>query len=161
MSTVAESFIKQRAQILAMVQFTSRSDLQAVNFPEGGQLDLLVRILSDRKGYHEYLGVILKGTTQLLSNEEEAARYLRPIVRRKPGKPVSKHGFPVIILVFSMPNDHGFYSWQIEPILDEKGPQLKFHEDLECSVFDRAALGRIVQRVSEWHDRLFALLGVA
>jgi hypothetical protein len=41
---------EKRAKILAMVQFTSRSDLLVSDFPEDGGLDLLARIVSDGPG---------------------------------------------------------------------------------------------------------------
>jgi len=134
-----------------MVQFTSRSDLQVIDFPEDSELNLLVRVLSGNKGDQKFFGVRLKGTRQLLSSPDEAARHLRPLYRKKANQPLPKYGFPVVVLLFSMQNDRGFYSWQIEPIIDQtKEPRLKVHDTFSCSVFDRASLDSIVKKVNDF-----------
>ena len=160
MSAPADSFIKQRARILALVEFTSRSDLQVIgDFQAYGEFDLVVNVLSGTKVSQKYFGVKLEGTTQLLSNPDEATLCLRSIYKEEAKEPLRKSGFPVITLLFSMRNDRGFYSWQIEPIIDGTNqPRLKPHVKIFCSPFDRSALGEIVERVNEWYDKLFALL---
>jgi hypothetical protein len=70
------------------------------------------------------------------------------------------YSFPVIVVLFSMPNDKGFYSWQIEPVFHRTTePRLKVHDHASCLSFDRKALDVIVKKVNAWHDKLFALLG--
>ena len=145
-----------------MVQFTTRPDLHVSSLEEDGGLDLLVRITSGGNGFQEFFGVALRGTTQRLSNEDEASRYLKPLFRKKANRPLPHYTFPVIILLFSMPNDHGYYAWQVEPIVkDTSRPRLRLCDSPSCSLFNRAALDKIVERVAGWHERLFALLAEA
>src|SRR5258708_33293463 len=92
--------VMQRAKILAMVQFTSRPDLQVSDFPEDGGLDLLVRIVPDGPGYQKFFGVQLKGTNAPLPNAERATQSLgKPKFQ---GELPSKYSSPVIVLVFTM-----------------------------------------------------------
>jgi hypothetical protein len=155
------SLIEHRAKILAMVQFTSRSDLQASDFPEDGGLDLLVRIVPDGPGYQKFFGVQLRGTKIPLPSSERATRYLgnTNFARKSEGKLSLKYSFPVIVLVFSMEDDKGYFAWSIEPFVNRSGrPKLKLLEEPSCAPFDRSALATIVNRVNDWHDSLVALL---
>ncbi|MFI5459600.1 MAG: hypothetical protein ACHRXM_29600 [Isosphaerales bacterium] len=165
MSIAAESFIEQRARILAMVQLTSRddlrvSDLQVIgDFPGHEEFDLIVRLLSGTERGQKYFGVKLKGTNEVLSSAQDATRYLSSIDDEDAKLPPSKSGFPLILVVFSMQNDKGFYCWRIEPVIDkEHQPRLKMHNDFVCRPFGRAALGQIVETVNHWYDEFFAML---
>ncbi len=160
MSKVDVQFIEQRAFVLAMVQFTSRSDLSVVETPRVIGFDMLVRIATEKDEDQVLFGVKLLGTNQTLSGPEEAAKHLmrRPI--GKHGKPLPRYTFPVIVLLFSMRDDRGYFAWRLEPGFDERdGPKLKSRDEMVCSVFDRASLGEIVDKVSGWHERLFVMLG--
>ena len=155
-----QSLIEHRARILAMVQFTSRFDLQVNDFPEESGLDLLVRIVSDGPGYQKFFGVQLKSTNTPLPDAERATGYLGKT--KLVGKQSPKYSFPVIVLLFSMADDKGYFAWTIEPLLNRSGePKLKVHEHLSFAPFNRSSLETIVNRVNEWHDRLVALLGTA
>jgi hypothetical protein len=159
MSSPEAIFIEQRAQILAMVQFTSRSDLQVTSLDEHSGLDLLVRITSANEGHQDLFGVILKGTTDLLSDRDAATRHLESLSRKRADWTAPTYSFPVVVLLFSMPNDKGFYAWRIEPTLKGmREPRLKVHDGLSCDNFDRKSLDKIVKKVAEWHERLFTLL---
>ncbi len=159
MSSPEVSFLEQRARILAMVQFTSRSDLQVSSLDEDSGLDLLVRIASDREGHQDLFGVILEGTTEVLANRDAATRHLETLFRKRDDKTAPTYSFPVVVLLFSMPNDKGFYAWRIEPTLKGmREPRLKVHGRLSCDTFDRKSLDKIVKKVAEWHERLFTLL---
>ena len=147
-----------------MVQFTSRSDLQVSDFPEDAGLDLLVRIVSDGPGYQKFFGVKLRSTTAPLPSADRATRYLDSTVfsRKHEGKHLPKYSFPVIILLFSMQDDKGYFVWSIEPLVTESGePRLRMNGDMSCATFNRSTLGTIVDRVNVWHDSLAALLETA
>ncbi len=160
MSKVAASFIEQRTQVLAMVQFTSRHDLQVSDFQaDDGSLDLLVRVISDHQGDQKFFGVGLKGTNQSLPSAEEATHHLRTRLRKKSRAIYPKYSFPTIIILFSMQEDRGYFAWQAEPIIDRSTePRLKVCETPECAAFDRSSLEMIIHRVNEWYDRLFVML---
>ena len=156
--------IAQRAKILAMVQFTSRPDLQVSDFPEGSGLDLLVRIVSPAPGYQKLLGVKLKGTNVALPGADRATRYLGTTnwYWKSEGKLMPKYSFPVIVLLFSMEDDKGYFAWSIEPLVNRSGePKLKLNDAPTCTPFDRTSLGSIVDRVNQWYDSLVALLETA
>ncbi|HKI21065.1 MAG TPA: hypothetical protein VKA15_24445 [Isosphaeraceae bacterium] len=160
MSIATNSFIEERARILAMVQLSSRRDLQVIGgFPGHEEFDLMVRLLSGAERGQRYFGVKLKGTTEVLSSAKDATRYLNSIDDKDTKLPPSKSGFPLILAVFSMQNDRGFYSWRIEPVIDEEHlPRVKIHNDFVCRPFGRAALGQIVETVNHWYDKFFAML---
>jgi hypothetical protein len=160
----AGSLIEQRARVLAMVQFTSRRDLQVSDLPIEGGLDLLVRIISEGPGYQKFFGVELKGTNRPIPDAVRATKYLRnsKLVKKFEGNLTPKYSFPVIVLLFSMQDDRGYFAWSIEPHVNRAGePKLRLHQSPTCDVFDRAALGNIVERVNEWYDSLVALLEMA
>jgi hypothetical protein len=159
MDKTGNAFIENRTLALASVYLTRRDDLELVSFHSGG-LDLMVRIISGSPGYEQYFGVILHGTTDPLASNEDADRYLTHRARnRKNRTAVPIVSFPVISIVFSMPNDEGYYGWSAEPIVDEEGgPTLKSNPKPACSRLDRKALDQIVAKVEAWYDRLFATL---
>jgi len=150
---------ENRARILAMVQFTSREDLLVTELRHDYGLDLLVQLGSDRNTRRQHFGVILKATTELLEDEPQAAAALRSLLRGEGNQPSPSYAFPIIVTLFSMPNDRGYYAWLAEPVIaGDNAPHLKHQDTVQCSPFDRHGLAEIVRRVNEWYDSLFARL---
>ncbi|WP_435009974.1 hypothetical protein P12x_001193 [Tundrisphaera lichenicola] len=161
MSKVANTFVEQRARVLAMVQFTTRADLQVDAISEDSGFDLLVRITSEGKVRQSVkaFGVVLKGTNRPLRGAEDADRLLQSGSSKKSDVVLTSYSFPVLMLLFSMQNDNGYFAWRAEPIVTpSREPRLQVHESYSFSTFDRAALGIIVDQVDEWYKTLFTLL---
>src|SRR4051794_6082404 len=101
MSKVTNALIGHRVRALATVFLTNRNNLYSCDIDEFGDIDLLARVVSERRtSAHENLfGVILKGTAQPLPTEGDAAAYLNNGARQK--KLALAYPFPVLVLLFS------------------------------------------------------------
>jgi hypothetical protein len=106
----------------------------------------------------------VRGTITSLPNVDQATSYLGTTnwYRKSQGELSPRYSFPVIVLLFSMNDDKGYFAWSIEPFVDRTGkPKLKLNDEPFCTPFDRSSLATIVDRVNEWHDSLVALLETA
>lgn len=155
MSKVADSFIEQRSKILAMVQFTSRPDLHVSDSPEDSGLDLLVQTVF-ALDYLGLFGVALKGTIQSIRDAKEATQILGTMYREKSSDPSLRYPFPVVVLLFSMQDDSGYYAWLVEPVGVREGePKLKLHGSPNCEPFNRTSLTYLIARVNDWYLKYF------
>lgn len=152
-------FIDHRVNALAYVALTRREDLAVTDIPEQGELDLLVRVIPQRDTQARYFGVILKGTSRPLT-DEDASKYLNSFFKTKDKTRRSiAYPFPVIALIFSMQSDEGFFDWRCQPhVVGHDGPRIELKSTFECKRFTKNVLGGIVQDTNEWYDALFVLL---
>jgi hypothetical protein len=152
-------FIDHRVSALAYVALTRRDDIAVLDIPEQGELDRLARVIHQRDGEARYFGVIVKGTSRSLT-DEDASKELNAFFRKYDKTRGSiTYPFPVIALVFSMQDDEGFFDWRCQPRVTGQGsPRMELKSTLECRRFSRNALDRIVRDINEWYDSLFSLL---
>jgi hypothetical protein len=152
-------FIDHRVNALAYVALTRRDDIAVMNIPEQSDLDLLACLISHRSREARYFGVIVRGTTSLLA-DEDASKELNGYFRKKDKARESfTYPFPVIALIFSRQGDEGFFDWRCQPhVVSQDGPRIELKSTLECKRFTKNALDGIVQDTNEWYDALFVLL---
>src|SRR4051794_38667092 len=108
--------IEHRARALSTVYLTGRSNIQVFSlgdFGELGDLDQLGMVLSESTTMEMLFGVVLKATADPLPDEQRASRYVAKwnhARKMTPGYP-----FPVVLLLFSMHEDNGYFCWLVEP----------------------------------------------
>ena len=159
-------FTWHRTEALARVFLTRRADVEVAPFGSGIEsgIDLYVRIIPSKEGDPGGLfgfGVQLRGTGISLPDEAAANRYGRHL---RPGKihgrerEFQQYYFPVLVLLFTMDEDRGYYAWVTEPILaaDECKPHLRRATKLEFSRIQRDTIDDIVERVRGWYKELAA-----
>lgn len=150
MSTAAKNFlIEHRVKALANVFLMGRNSIATYTIPDFGDVDLLARYLPEGEEQEKLFAVILKGTSSPLPSEQEAAAFLNHWARTK--KHVQYFPFPVLILVFSMANDEGYYAWQFEPVVRLGDPLLKLHRSFEAHKATKKGLDTINKQIDDWY----------
>jgi hypothetical protein len=140
--------IEHRTQALATVFLTGRNNVEVIPLQDLGDLSMICRILTDEDDSDMIFGVIHGGTSEPLS-ERSAERYLNSRFRAL--KAVKQYPFPVLILLFSMQSDDGFFCWRMEPDVSEGFPVLIRNDRMTCEKANRTSLDSIVERVRAWY----------
>src|SRR3954447_15062665 len=155
MPTTTEAFITKRANMLANVFLTRKPTIQ-VNRLDVGHVQLLVTDLQDETKSVRSFGVILWGTGKKLANEEDATKYANSHWR---GETDAAHNLPrffmpILVLVFSVEEDLGYYAWAWEPSLDSPSHSITLGkpESLTCTKIHSHSLDKILSKVGAWHD---------
>jgi hypothetical protein len=148
--TKEQSFmIEHRTRALATVFLTGRNNVEVIRLPDLGELGMLCRVVSDGEQYEMPFGVIQKATSEPLASERLAEMHLNSRFRAL--KAVKKYPFPVLIVLFSMQSDDGYYSWRMEPEISEGAPVLILNERFTCEKATRTGLDSVVERVRSWY----------
>ena len=145
-------FVPERTRTLALVALTRREDLDVNNGSELDHLDLLVDLTKKKKLSHKRFGVVLHGNMERTSLRD-ANIDLQPTLRSflKQRLP----SFPVCLFYFTMRDNQAYYTWILEPLLQETGePRLRKREVADCKMLDHDSLDAIVTQVSKWYDAL-------
>ena len=61
---------------------------------------------------------------------------------------------PTCAFVLNVRDNHAFYAWMAEPLIEEKGAKLRFPHVGDFHDLDRTAVNSIVDRVKAWYDVL-------
>jgi hypothetical protein len=146
--------IDKRARAMAMVRLTRRRDLDVRDEPAYDGLDMFVSILSKDKGRRCRFGVVLRGRLEEVS-DKQANTVLGPTTRSL--LRIEPVPFPVVLFLFTMHGDQGWYTWVAEPVVSpDEGPGLRRLGHPSCRPLDDEALDEIVARVVRWYDAMEA-----
>lgn len=155
-ATVSD-FVDHRVHTLASVVLTRRREVTVTPI-DVGPLDLLVQIsrLQTVKGEEVDslfpFFCILKGTEQELPNSQQAKRYLKTLWNKTTGKKSARYSLPVLVLLFSMVDDQGYFAWHSYPKLKMESPEIDYPELFDCESINRHTTDAIIQSVIEWYD---------
>jgi hypothetical protein len=114
---------------------------------------MLCRIVSDDDSRQILFGVILRATSDPLANERAAEMHINS--RFRVPKSAVRYPFPVLVLLFSMQSDNGYYAWRMEPDLSQAAPILFLNERLACEKTSRAGLDSLVEKVRSWYEAYY------
>lgn len=161
------AFIAHRTEALATVYLTRRQDVTVTPF-QRGHLDLFVTVTPDEdespRGFLN-LGVIAWGTDKALDSTAAADQFANAKWRNKSKRQRDEtiYYFPVILMLFSMVNDEGYFAWVTEPSTRQGagGPTLAHLERLTFSKLDRGVLDKIIAKVKAWYGSFASELLVA
>jgi hypothetical protein len=156
MPATIEAFINNRATMLANVFLTRKPTVQ-VNRLDVGHVQLLVNE-AEANSVRSF-GVILWGTGKKLANEEDATKYANS---HWSGGIDTAHAdlprffMPILVLVFSVEEDLGYYAWAWEPSLDTPSHSvtLRKPERLTCTKIHSNTLDKILSQVGAWYDAM-------
>ena len=119
---------------------------------DGVGINLICTVQDDDvKGFLPF-GVMVWGTPKPLAQGGDVL----PIARQRLKGHVTTFFLPVIILVFSMHDDAGFFSWLVEP--DPEGRKLILHTKPNFRPFTTKHLELVVETVVEWYRRIGSVL---
>jgi hypothetical protein len=150
----------QRAELLANLVLTRRKDVHV--YPVGEKydvgIDLFVRVMipvMDRQVLPTF-GVQVKGTPHPLIDEQAATRHAKGF-KQTPLKGLFL--FPIVVFLFSMEGDKGYYSWLMEPyVSSEASPTLERASTLHMTKIQKGSVDDIVHRVVEWFEAMGSFL---
>lgn len=155
MSHTQPWYIGERAEALAQVYLTRRSDLRAKQEDADYGVDYIVEITKNNQPTRRVFGVQVKA--QIPPIKGGVLESLRPVPSTSENR-VEELPFPLCLFVFTMENDEGFYQWVLEPVISDDGPKLRPNKTKILSKLDNAALERIVAQVNQWYDTLLKTL---
>jgi hypothetical protein len=141
--------LEHRTQALTTVFLTGRNNVEVISLPGLGELDMLCRIVSTEEQYDMLFGVIQKGTSEALTSQRLADVHLNSRFRGL--RVVKRYPFPVLVVLFSMLSDDGYYSWRMEPDISDGAPILVLNERLRCEKATKAGLDFVVDKIQAWY----------
>jgi hypothetical protein len=151
----ATQLVGQRAEALALVYLTRRDDLVISTPPLDVGVDLWVDLKGKESSGRRAFGVIVKGTIDRVTTEEQATKVLNSLDNRPA---TGEIGMPICTFLFSAQNDDGFYAWKAEPVVDTNGPKLVPHTKYRCKKLDTDSLETMVRAINKWYNALFRML---
>ncbi|MHC5541121.1 DUF4365 domain-containing protein [Singulisphaera rosea] len=149
MQTSSSSIIGRRSEAMAQVFLTGSLNVEVFGVDHLLDIDQIAKITSESR-LQRLFGVIVKGTSLSLPDARTADAHLGADFRKR--RQISSLSMPVIILLFSMKEDVGYYAWQAEPVLADSAPKLRIHERFTCQLADDSALNTITSKIDRWYD---------
>lgn len=150
-SVEQQRLMHERARALAVVQLTRHAEVVVEDVRSDVGIDLLVQLHNGKREGLRQLGVNVKVVWESLTlktAEQALASNLRTVVSRYGPFP-----FPVVLLLFSMEDSRGWYTWVAEPIVSDSGlASLPVREKPSSKPLDDTAVEGILQRVNHWYD---------
>jgi len=146
--------VGRRSELLATVALTRRLDIEVHRMDLDSGIDFMgiIRPEPDEELQGLLLfGVVVKGTAKPLPSHLAAEKFFRAI-SSKSGSINGKYFLPVIVLLFSMNHDEGYFSWLVEP--DVETEALIQHPDLTFTPFDLKQLDQMTSRIKKWYEQL-------
>jgi hypothetical protein len=153
MSTAGKNFfVEHRVKALANVFLMGRNSIATYTLPDFGEIDMLARYLPEGDEQEKLFGVILKGASIPLTTEQAASSHLNQW--RRHNKHIQKFPFPVLILIFSMHDDSGYYDWQLQPVVSfGNEAELKVNSSFTVQKADKKALDAITKQIDAWYEK--------
>lgn len=160
------SFIEHRTRALATVALTRSQQVQLLEFqnsPDQDGIDYFLQVFPEGQKHVPILrgiGVAIKGTAKPLDTREQATSFVQKEWWGAGLTPPPKFSFPVILLVFSMKNDKGYYAWFVKPDVEHGRIGLVQHDRVECHELNKDSLDELVSDANKWYaileDKIFA-----
>ena len=151
-----ESFLQERAEWLAKLWITRRTDLQVTSIASSESTDLLVTILRDGRPIGGRFEVLVK--TEVVTERLEyqlQGKNLKILPESDILNRLNQAAWPVLLFYFKMrQDDQAFYRWLVEPVIDDNShprTQCRVHRDGELSVLTDTELEKLVSRINRWY----------
>jgi hypothetical protein len=164
MSTAAtEDYVAKRAKLLATLVLTRQKDVHPLDFhaTEDVGIDLIVVLPSIGESKYETpvrisLGVEVMGTDDSLETETAATAYAN---QHREDRPAGFFLGPIVLLLFSMDGDKGYFSWIMEPkVTKAEGPTLTRVSSLDMTKITKTSTEIIFHESAAWFEAMFQIL---
>jgi hypothetical protein len=153
-------YIAKRARLLTDLVLTRRKDLRILTLADAFDvgIDCVVQVLTPVASEFVYpsFGVQVKGTSQHLPDEDAATEHAR-----KGWKPLTARKLflgPILVFLFSVEDDVGYYSWLMQPQVLKDAPGLSDISTPVMHRLTREAVDDIVAQVTSWFEVMSPLL---
>jgi hypothetical protein len=152
-----KDYVGQRAETLAREFLTRSPDVELHRF-DSGQVDYILTLrphpISKPHGFMAF-GAIVKGTERDIAEEAAASRYLMSHMFEKKNKSRAPDYFiPMIVIVYSVKSNVGYFAWISKPEVVEGKPILQTSDELECHRINQESLDDMISCVRSWYDQL-------
>ena len=138
-------YLGERAEQLAILHLSRRSDLRATRLHDDYGIDFLVEIFRDNLPTGRMFGVLLKARLSY----DEMPKFDRIAAKFTP----ADLPFPLCFFVFVMEDDAAYYRWIKQPIISLEGfPSLAFNHSTQLNPLTKEALDQIVHEVEQWYN---------
>jgi hypothetical protein len=160
MSDSVLEYVDKRAELLAHLVLTRRKDVTVVPVgqPDVG-IDYFVRVMHPiiHGQVLPQFGVEVKGTSEPLRDEQIAGKHANHLIKNR--HPEGLFLFPIILMLFSVESDEGYYCWLMEPLLSkESPPSLNRVSSLKMTKIGKKTLDEIIAKVERWFEATAELL---
>jgi hypothetical protein len=156
-----KEYVGKRAELLAQLVLTRRKDIEVIPVGEKFDvgIDLVVRI------HHPFMngqalpafGVQVKGTNQPIPDEHRANEYANAGVKHR--KTRGFFLFPLVVFLFSMDGDVGYYGWLMKPeVSNETGPSLSRVESFEMTMIRKKSIDDMITQIRFWFEKMSDIL---
>ena len=103
------------------------------------------------------IGVEVMGTDEPLEVEDDATAYARRHWKERQGRGFSL--LPIVLFLFSMEGDKGYYSWLLKPnVSNNGGPTLTPHFSPTMTKITKTAAEVIFREAETWYEAMVQLL---
>ncbi|MCP4698542.1 MAG: DUF4365 domain-containing protein [Gammaproteobacteria bacterium] len=148
-------YIGQRAEQLAFVYLSRRDDLIIANGSDSHGLDLIVNITGNGKFTGRMFGVQLKAYKTL---EDVISERKKDCIEVKPGlkkaRILKDIPFPMVMFLFGMDNDEGYYHWVNQKSLHE---MINRNPESSCQTSFKKITNQnincLVREINQWYDK--------
>jgi hypothetical protein len=143
-------FVVERSEALAGLLLTSREDVRVQSEKKHDDgVDFIVAIDTGEPLSTRLFSVQVKGATS--SNPDDWMQNVKHLFTP------SGRGFPYLpacVFVVNVKDNRSLYAWVAEPMVEERGVKLQFHQQGHFCDLDKNAVNEIVERVKDWYDAL-------
>jgi len=150
MAIALDDFLEIRAAQLAVVHLTRRADIAVSQETSShdARADLLVSLLNSGREVGQLLAVEVKAVPWDREAADASHQFSQHSHR------VSRFPFPMVLFVFSMETDQGFWRWIRQPGADsEDAHRLLTVTDETLIVLTDASMDRMLDSVREWYSQ--------
>lgn len=161
MSSSVDQYVGQRAELLANLVLTRRKDVEVLTLADAKDagFDILVRLMKPvvHEQFIPYFGVEILGTSTSLPDEPEATKYANQRWKHRRARGFGL--FPVVLFLFSVEGDQGYYSWVMKPgVTGEGSPALGRVSPLRMAVLNKESLDNLLDDVVDWFEAMAEIL---
>jgi hypothetical protein len=156
MAVADKELIGLRAESLAVVYLTRRSDLIVRTEPHDTGIDLLVSIKTNDHMSGRLFGVIVKGSSAKQWHSTENGliwRMISEVATPLDYKKIEDFPFPVCLFVFRLEDDTGYWFWLRRPEVDgSQNRSLVVDRSHILQRLDNDAIDELVKTVNRWYE---------
>lgn len=147
-------YIAERVHVLSMLFLSRRKDL-AISVSDKADLgvDYVVDVRNGNGASYRRFGIIAKGFWDKTSLGQPPE--LEGISRLLGGH---EYPFPVALFAFTMEENLAFYSWIMEPAIENGAAQLRMRKRGLLQELTFSNLDKLLDDVNAWYDAFFTAL---